>query len=67
VARLKKHVDRLRLFPESGSRLEDVGRDDLRDIVFQDYRIVYRFDGKTVKIMLVQHAAKPVDLPRTDE
>ncbi len=35
-------VERLLIFPESGRIVPEYNRKDLREIIFQNYRIVYR-------------------------
>ena len=58
IARLRKSVNRLRAFPESGWMLEDVPVSDYREIVFRGYRIIYHYDGKAVNILKVIHSSR---------
>src|SRR5438132_508369 len=61
VKKLKKAAERLREFPESGGTVPELEPLDYREIVFGNYRILYRYTGRTVEIVAVQHAAKPLD------
>lgn len=48
-------VKRLEDFPESGRIVPEVGKRHIREILFSDYRIIYRLDKETVKILTVRH------------
>ena len=56
--RLVAAVDRLRLFPESGRIVPEVGDDSLREVIHGNYRLVYRLQAKSVEIVAVYHAAR---------
>jgi hypothetical protein len=49
-----------------GAVIEELGNPQLRDIVFDRYRVIYRFDGKTVKILRVWPGAKPLAADRLE-
>jgi toxin ParE1/3/4 len=53
IKRLRKSVDRLRLFPESGWVVEEYDNPRIREIVFGHFRIIYEYDGKQVVILKV--------------
>jgi len=48
----------LALFPESGRIVPEYGRGDLRELLFQDYRIVNRVKENEVQIAAVVHGAR---------
>jgi len=48
-------VKRLEDFPESGRIVPEFGKRQIREILFGDYRIIYRLDKETVKILTVRH------------
>jgi plasmid stabilization system protein ParE len=55
---------RLAAFPRSGRIVPEFGRDDIREIMVQSYRVVYRLrSGDDVEIGSVQHGARPLDFP----
>ena len=71
VAEAKKWVDnifayvkRLENFPESGKSVPEVAiRKDLRELVFKNYRIIYRIEKTTVYILTVRNYKQilPID------
>jgi plasmid stabilization system protein ParE len=62
LSRVRKYVARLRDFPEFGSVIENYNDPLFREVVFQDQRIVYRFDGVTVLIPTVFHGSHTPNL-----
>jgi toxin ParE1/3/4 len=58
VERLRKAVERLQVFPESGTRVIEWDRPDLREVVVGNYRAVYRYREQIVEILAVLHAAR---------
>ena len=51
--RLVAATDRLELFPRSGRMVPEAGRDDLREIIVGDYRIVYRLEADAAVLLTV--------------
>lgn len=51
--RLVSATDRLEAFPRSGRIVPEVGREDLREIIVGDYRIVYRLDLDAAVLLTV--------------
>jgi len=63
VARqLVEAVERLEVFPRSGRVVPEVGRDDVREIIFGSYRIVYVVNEEDVNILTVFHASRRFQL-----
>jgi addiction module RelE/StbE family toxin len=54
-------VERLLIFPESGRVVPEYNRKDLREIIFQNYRIVYRIKSDAVEIVTITHGARLMD------
>jgi plasmid stabilization system protein ParE len=54
--------DRLKEFPELGRIVPEYDRRDLRELIFQGYRILYRIDGDDVRIVVIVHGSR--DLKR---
>jgi toxin ParE1/3/4 len=48
-------VERLRDFPNSGRVVPEVTRQNIREIIFKNYRVVYRVERKRVSILTVRH------------
>jgi toxin ParE1/3/4 len=52
-----KVVEKLEPFPESGRIVEEVQRNDIREIILKNYRIIYRVSS-SVDILIVKHGAR---------
>ena len=66
VERVFAAVKRLEAFPRSGRVVPEIGQEDIREIIFGSYRIVYVVSEDEVNILTVFHAARllrPSDLP----
>ncbi|KPK93465.1 plasmid stabilization protein [bacterium SM23_31] len=55
VYSLFKKVKRLEKFPDSGRVVPETKRTDIREIVFGNYRIIYRIEEAKVSILTVRH------------
>ncbi|MCI0484997.1 MAG: type II toxin-antitoxin system RelE/ParE family toxin [Blastocatellia bacterium] len=49
-------VDRLQEFPESGRVVPEVKHSNIREIIFKNYRVIYRVERKQVSILTVRHS-----------
>lgn len=56
--RLVAAVDRLEVFPHSGRIVPEVGDDSLREVIYGDYRLVYRLQTESVEVVTIHHAAR---------
>ncbi len=56
-------VDRLEQFPKSGRVVPEIMQDDFREIIYGNYRIIYRLYSENVSILSVRHGRQilPVD------
>lgn len=66
TAKVFESVDRLELFPESGRVVPEVRRQDIREIVFGNYRIVYRIKKDIIEILTVYHSARLLDAVKVE-
>ena len=57
VARVFQATRRLEQFPESGRVVPEFRREDVRELIFQNYRIVYRVWDGQIAVARVMHAA----------
>jgi plasmid stabilization system protein ParE len=48
----------LAVFPRSGRIVPEFNRDDIREVIVQRYRVVYRLVGDDVQLVTIQHAAR---------
>jgi plasmid stabilization system protein ParE len=58
VQAIVKHVETLAEFPRSGRMVPEYGKEDLREFLYESYRIVYRIRGSGVEVAAVVHAAR---------
>ena len=61
VRRLRSSVDRLRVFPESGQVVPEVGDPKIREVIYGAYRIIYELGSNRVEILTVFHSARLLD------
>ncbi len=57
-------VERLASFPYSGRVVPELKREDIREIIYRDYRIIYRLLEDEVEILTVHHGAKLLESRR---
>ena len=48
-------VGQLKQFPKSGRPIPETPRKDIRELVWGNYRIIYRIDTRQVSILTVRH------------
>src|ERR1051325_6345176 len=58
VDRIVESVDQLERFPLSGRMVPEFERQELREIIYRSYRIVYLFENEVVSILRVVHGAR---------
>ena len=56
-------IERLGDFPESGHIVPEFNIENLREIIFAPFRIVYRLDGNKIKIVRVWRSERLLRLP----
>ncbi len=61
VRRLRESVNRLKEFPESGQVVPELGREDIRELLRGNYRIIYRVGQERIDILTVYHSARLLD------
>jgi len=54
-------VKRLRDFPRSSRTVAEIGREDIREILYRDYRVIYRVAARQVGILTVRHGRRKFD------
>lgn len=58
VNRILDNVMRLEAFPLSGRVVPEISQENIREIVFRNYRIVYIMDDEVIHILTIFHASK---------
>lgn len=49
---------KLNIFPLSGRITPEFNREDIREIIFRNYRIIYHLQNETITILTVIHGAR---------
>lgn len=65
IERIKAAASRLRQIPKLGAPVEDWDRQDIREIVVGNYRVIYRPGVDKIEILRVIHGAR--QLPAVDD
>lgn len=64
VQQIMRAVDRLELHPKSGRKIPEATDEDLREIIFQGYRIMYWIvDANRIDIITVVHGSRDMSNP----
>ena len=61
IQRIVSIVEAIPFFPEAGRIVPEYQRQDLREKVYRNYRIVYRIKGDAVEIVAIIHGSKPLN------
>ena len=61
VHRVFAAAERLREFPRSGRVVPEAEREDVREIIVGNYRVVYRLIEDRAEVLIVQHGARLLD------
>ena len=61
VSRIFEAGEELSGFPKRGRRVPEAGRQDIREICFGKYRIVYRVEANRIVILTVRHLRRLLD------
>jgi addiction module RelE/StbE family toxin len=56
--RLFEATLRIEQFPRSGRMIPEVGREDYRELIVGEYRIVYRLDGEAAVLLTVFRSSR---------
>ena len=56
--RIVEAVERLTEFPQLGRVVPEFEQEDLREILYRSYRIVYRVQGEAVMVLRIVHGAR---------
>lgn len=58
IQKIINSVERLKEFPKSGRIVPEFNNKNIREVIFHNYRIVYRIKNNYVEIVIVTHGAK---------
>ena len=54
------NIEKLKFFLNMGRAVSEYDRPDLRELIYQNYRIVYKVKEKTIYIALISHGSRPL-------
>lgn len=54
------NIEKLKVFPYMGRAVPEYDRPDVRELIYQNYRIVYKVKEKTIYIALISHGSQPL-------
>jgi plasmid stabilization system protein ParE len=55
-------VDRLRAFPDRGRIVPELGQPSIRELIYGDYRVVYKIEGATIGVLTVRHGRRQFEV-----
>ena len=58
-------IERIEKFPLSGRLLPEIDRKDIREILFGNYRIIYRILANEISILTVRHLKQKLPVKET--
>lgn len=64
--RVMERVATLELFPHAGRTVPEMYRENIREIVHGNYRIIYRHSGGSIQILTVHHGSRLLDTSRIE-
>jgi len=62
IRQIFARIEPLGEFPLSGKRNKETEREDIRELSWKNYRIIYRIDHLTVSVLTVRHAKQLLPL-----
>jgi plasmid stabilization system protein ParE len=65
VVQVVLSVERLLRFPKLGRVVPETQDENIRELVHQNYRIIYRIAGERVEILTIVHGSRDLTLHRT--
>jgi len=51
-------VGRLRTFPDSGRTVPELGQPSIRELIYGEYRVVYKVEGSRIGVLTVRHGRR---------
>ena len=51
-------VRRIEIFPESGRMVPEINRENIREVILGNYRIIYRLKANCTEILTVYHSSR---------
>lgn len=61
VQAVLRKADRVGTFPHAGRRVPEIGRADVRQVLWRSYRIIYWVRASEIRILAVVHGARRLE------
>ncbi len=61
AARLVVAAETLQNLPERGRVVPELAREDVRELLFQHYRIIYRLGSQQIDVLAIVHGARDLE------
>jgi toxin ParE1/3/4 len=61
VRQLVGKAERAAQFPRAGRVVPEVGRDEIRQLVWRSYRVIYRLNAEGITVLAVVHGARRLE------
>ena len=58
IRKMQKSVNKLKDYPESGRKVPEIKRINIREIIEGNYRIIYRIEEKRISILTIRHSSQ---------
>lgn len=65
IEQIFDHAEKLNNFPKMGRLVPEADRDDIRELIYQGYRIIYLLTSELAEIITVVHGSR--DLSQTEQ
>lgn len=62
IERLLYATRHLPQFPQSGRAMPEASNPNIREVIYQGYRIIYRVRAETIEIVMVIHGSRNVGI-----
>lgn len=60
--KINEIIKNIPLFPKAGRIVPEYQDENLREKIFQNYRIVYRIKGDFIEIVVISHSARQMNI-----
>ncbi|MHB2155759.1 type II toxin-antitoxin system RelE/ParE family toxin [Calditrichota bacterium GD2] len=55
-------VEKIKLFPKSGRKVPEINQDKIREIIFGNYRVIYKIENDVIIIASVRHGEQLLEM-----
>jgi plasmid stabilization system protein ParE len=62
VENVFQKIEELKVFPERGRFVPELNNNTVRELIYGNYRIIYRLEGKRLSVLTVRHGKQMLPL-----